>query len=489
MKAFYITEPNLFFKNGECIDPRIGLLNFLPHGLSDRNKRIKVGIIGDAKAHYFSRQFFHTLQYPIRGLIYPDSHVRSIDFPGLIEGGELGFWIDYDESIIQPVPDEKMDQVFSQSTRWLRVKGFVDLIDNCLEEITGTQDPPLILIPITETILKKCRDQAKEKRIRLWNRNYKALKGYIKRPEEERPPIFDFHHYVKVLGFKHHIPTQIIKPSTLQFGGGQEHDPSTIAWNFAVAQFYKFSTRPWKLADLAPDTIHVGISFYLDIDAGETIVKRASVAQVYMRDTDAQIVRGLKIPVQNLKESKKTNLTKDEATEILTKAINVYKQSHQDHTPTRIVVHKTSPYEEDERIGFKASTSDDVIQDYLHIKIRGGFRVITPTKYPICRGSVFESLTQGKVTLDICTSGFVPALATYPGSQVPQPLRVICDKCDSPSLTIATDILNLTKLDWNSTDFCKRLPVTISVAEKVGKILGEINGRPIEPPSPYSYYM
>jgi len=38
---------------------------------------------------------------------------------------------------------------------------------------------------------------------------------------------------------------------------------------------------------------------------------------------------------------------------------------------------------------------------------------------------------------------------------------------DSDTKIGARDIINLTKLDWNSTDFCKRMPVTLSVSKAI----------------------
>lgn len=72
---------------------------------------------------------------------------------------------------------------------------------------------------------------------------------------------------------------------------------------------------------------------------------------------------------------------------------------------------------------------------------------------------------------------------------IPKPIEVIVEKSDSDTKTLARDIINLTKLDWNSTDFCKRMPVTLSVSKKVGKIMGELKGRDITPPTAYSNYM
>ena len=89
----------------------------------------------------------------------------------------------------------------------------------------------------------------------------------------------------------------------------------------------------------------------------------------------------------------------------------------------------------------------------------------------------------------VYTSGFVPALNTYYGSRVPMPLQITSYRQDSENQTLLDEIMALTKLDWNNTNFNSRLPVTISVSRKVGEILAElrqINAKPLES---YRYYM
>jgi len=52
-------------------------------------------------------------------------------------------------------------------------------------------------------------------------------------------------------------------------------------------------------------------------------------------------------------------------------------------------------------------------------------------------------------------------------------------------------ILNLPKLDWNSSEFCKDLPVTISTSRKVSEIMAEISliNPTIKIPTAYSDYV
>jgi len=70
------------------------------------------------------------------------------------------------------------------------------------------------------------------------------------------------------------------------------------------------------------------------------------------------------------------------------------------------------------------------------------------------------------------TSGFMPELGTYPGPHVPQPFEV---RCVGPEARIAAaqDVLNLTRMNWNTADIRGKWPVSLLFARRVGGILDE----------------
>jgi len=492
LKSFYIPEPDLIFKDGKtCVDPCVGILNYRPNGLPYENFEIPIGIIGSKKSINHAKQFLSFLKYSIEGKIFPNSNIRSVDFPGLYQEGPLGFIFKIDKNYCQEVSDDNVNNILDINSRKDAIKEFSNMISQILRDLSSQNPPkPIILISIPEKILIKCADPfIKSKRIRLSDRTYKNLKRIAELPEQERPLFYDFHNYIKVLGYELNLTTQLILPETLKFKAGDEQNPASIAWNFCVAQYYKYLGVPWKLADLNPETVHVGISFYYDINRRDNIVIKAAIAQVYMRTGDSQIARGLELNVEHEEDIRRTNLTEEQSRDILEKAINLYKRQHNNRIPNRIVVHKKSQYSEVEIEGFSNASDKIEIQDYLHIKEFCNFNALTPSLYPIMRGSVFQRMSHNKDVFNLFTTGYIPCLDTYPGSFVPRPIEVVIEKADSDVRILAKDIMDLTKLDWNSTDFCKRLPATISVSQKVGNIMGELRGRDIEPPSAYGNYM
>lgn len=106
--------------------------------------------------------------------------------------------------------------------------------------------------------------------------------------------------------------------------------------------------------------------------------------------------------------------------------------------------------------------------------------------YPAIRGTKFGK----KKKWFLFTTGYTLSLGTYPGATMPMPLMIEIARVDSTPYQICKDIISLTKLDWNTADFCRREPVTLSVSRKVGNILSEMRSNDIEnPPEGYRYYM
>lgn len=86
------------------------------------------------------------------------------------------------------------------------------------------------------------------------------------------------------------------------------------------------------------------------------------------------------------------------------------------------------------------------------------------------------------------TKGFIPRLQTYPGRGVPEPLLIDICKGEADLHTVCTDIMALTKLNYNACVFADGKPVTLKFADAVGEILtagpvGDV------PPLPFKHYI
>ncbi len=106
-------------------------------------------------------------------------------------------------------------------------------------------------------------------------------------------------------------------------------------------------------------------------------------------------------------------------------------------------------------------------------------------QYPPLRGKFLQTSSK---RFCLYTRGSVPFFETYPGLYVPRPIEVATAAGEETPLSIAKEILGLTKMNWNSTQFDGSMPLTITAASGVGKVLKHCSqGQRIEPR--YSFYM
>ena len=121
--------------------------------------------------------------------------------------------------------------------------------------------------------------------------------------------------------------------------------------------------------------------------------------------------------------------------------------------------------------------------DFLSLG-RSFTRLFRDGGYPPLRGTF---LTLDRRTHALYTRGSVDFFATYPGMYVPGPLRLLRGEVEQTPAFLAEEVLALTKMNRNSTQFDNRNPITIRAARGVGDILKYVEeGRG---QSRYSYHM
>lgn len=101
--------------------------------------------------------------------------------------------------------------------------------------------------------------------------------------------------------------------------------------------------------------------------------------------------------------------------------------------------------------------------------VPSAFRLLRYGAYPPKVGTI---CTVNDDRAFLFTSGFMPELGTYPGPHVPQPFDVRCLGAEGSSAS-AQDVLNLTRMNWNTADIRGKWAVSLSFARRVGGILDE----------------
>lgn len=483
VKINHLPEPKLIFEdNQRCYDPKFGLLLHGPCGWRNdsgkSNHVISAGVIGTKVSIGRLKAMLERMRNRI---VSEDKNKPwKREFPGLGVKSPLHFDIQISSANEEVISRQEESQILALPSRDDRIIKACEIYEEKLNELISSTHPrpTIIFYPLSRELVNSTKDPRYETEKIIFSRRKPDEEGI-----REYIPLFDFHHFLKVIGFPHNIPSQVILPSTLD--GLKKQDFATIAWNFSVAAYYKATHTPWKLADLDEETCYVGISFYDEVTP-KGVQKRAAMAHVYLRTGESQIIRGKSFSWEG-PYWKSPHLDSSLSSEILSDVVNLYR-SQKGKEPARVVIHKSSDYVDEEKDGFSRTVASDCYLDLVHIFPKSLMRFyLRGSGFPPLRGTLIYEGTHDPAYL--YTTGYLPGFSTYMGSGTPWPLEFFCDRLDTDIERVANDIMALTKLDWNNTDFCISQPVTISVSRKVGEILAESRARDFRAPQSYSYYM
>lgn len=277
-------------------------------------------------------------------------------------------------------------------------------------------------------------------------------------------------------------PLQLIREASLNPRATGQQDAATKAWNFCTALYYKSGpTVPWKLASAAarPTSCAVGIAFYRSRDYQSL---NTSLAQVFDELGHGLILRGTAVDIA---EDRNPHLSETQAAELLKRALEEYRIA-MSTMPARVVLHKSSNYTAAEIAGFDAAAQELRIHtvDFITI-LDSKLRLFRQGNYPPYRGT-FVSLDTERYIL--YTRGSVWFYETYPGMYIPEPIELRIVRSEAAPLFLASEVLGLTKMNWNNTQFDGKYPVTLGCARKVGEVLKYLSDEE-RPQSRYGYYM
>lgn len=500
-----LPEPRLRFGYNQAMeDPRDGLTLFSPldegtvHG-------IRAGVIGTHDGIRRYKEWVESIQRPIFDL---DAYGKPLLHRPFFPGFETVFNIPWRPAPVLEIvlPQGELEKHLFIGDRYKRVYETVSVYtDRILEAIRREEAPVDIwFVIVPEEVWKKCRPESTvEVGLRIKTDDSISLKHAQKlqiQPsmfEEEnvaaRPYHYEvqFHNQLKARLLETKVLTQIIRETTIapheflnQFDRPirQVDDPSAIAWNLCTAVFYKAGGRPWRVSDVRDGVCYLGLAFKQDnLSTDER--SACCAAQMFLNSGDGIVFKGAVGPWYRPGRGD-YHLTHDAAKELMGLAIDSYK-AHIGHSPREVFVHGKVRFQQEEWDGFKAAV--DAHTQLVGIRIRDDnlLKVFTRGKHPLLRGLAY---IQDEFTSYLWTRGYIPRLQTYPGWGVPKPLLVEICRGQTDIKRVLTDILALTKLNYNACVFADGVPVTLKFADAVGEIL---TAGPIKdiPPLPFRHYI
>ena len=499
--SIFIDEPLLTFGDEKrYIDPKMGLLAYGPCLYKNRraiSSSIRLGIIGSKETINLAEQWIKRCQGKIPGKV--ENSLLFQSFPGFtkIFGCELRLL----GECVEVLTKAEIRRVVNIRNFRQRVKNAAKLFIEKLSNLRMREPRPHVVVcAIPQEILDSCGTKRRgylRGPVRLTKREREILEILEEHrrtgqttlspfPEDEVldiiPEASDLRRIIKAEAMCLGIPTQLAKPRTFKMAprGPSLQDDATRAWNFSVALYYKAEGYPWKLADMKQGTCYVGISFYRDPRVRGSV--RTSVAQVFTHTGEGLVLKGGRAVVDRF--SRSPYLSEKNAYQLMIDVLEVYKKQMR-QLPTRLVVHKSSRYRSEELSGLKEASRDIKLKDFVTVLTRGIRFMRKEGIYPPVRGTVIEIGTGDYI---LYTKGWIPYFRTYPGLRVPTPIEIVEHHGDTPLRVLCEEIFALTKMNWNSADFCIREPITLAYSREVGKILAYVPEEIIPRPE-YLYYM
>ncbi|MEM6814170.1 MAG: hypothetical protein AAF600_07205 [Bacteroidota bacterium] len=413
-------------------------------------------------------------------------------FPGVTIDGPYQCNLVFGETWYEVIKDELIAEALKGSYNE-RLNKLVKLYIEAIGVLSQREPKPsVVLVCIPQKIIDLCTvrigSDGKEERLKLNKSEKKALKvakaGQTFLFDDMNPmskveaKVYDHKNLrrgIKAEAMRYGIPTQIVWPRTLNLTPSKTNrkelssqDLATKAWNFTTAMYYKAGGTPWRLKHIDPSVCFVGISFYRDIHESTTKM-HSSMAQSFTSSGDGYVLRGKTFEWDQSK-SKSPHLDKGGSKEIIDQVIQLYKQQNKGSLPSRIVIHKTSKFWDEELEGFKDACKDIPGADFVAFGNRN-ISFFRPGMYPPIRGTYLKLSAEDFL---LYTTGFVPYYKTYNGPRTAKPLDIIQYEGDSPWTKMLEEIMALTKMNWNTASFSCGMPITIAFSKKVGEILAEL---------------
>ncbi len=461
MEIDFFEEPELEFGLDKHIDIRFGLMNYFPVDFDSpiAPKQIRLGIIGTNETIEGVSAWFEKCrnEIPAKRSNQPNLFPK---FPGFRSDHGFKSTLILDNALQRAISQKRFDELEKTEDLEERIKAGVNLFLEELTYLAEKSNPDVLICAIPQIQLDLTSVEPSD-------------------DEEDSPKNFgrvDFHDLLKAKAMKLGIPIQLILPSTYDNTKKKPQkgnpailrvlqDEATRAWNLHTAIYYKAKGVPWRLVRNPADysTCYIGVSFYRTLDGSRL---RTSVAQVFNERGEGVVVRGGFAKFD--KNDKQVHLDENNATELIKNSLDIYKKEHGNY-PARVVIHKSSKYSNDEQAGFMNGASTCGIDriDLLNIS-KSFIRVFRTKQYPPLRGT-FISLDKKSHLL--YTRGSIDFFATYPGMYVPRTILFQCERTEETPKFLANEILALTKMNWNNTQFDGGQPITLRASRQVSDIL------------------
>lgn len=335
---------------------------------------------------------------------------------------------------------------------------------------------------IKDRILKMSVIQGSSSVVIFIPEEWQPFESYVNDTES-----FDLHDNIKAFAVSNGISTQLIREDTLD-----DKLKCQIYWWLSLSFYVKSLRTPWILNNQERKTAYSGIGYSVSRlkDIHEIVI---GCSHIY--DSNGQGLKYRLSKIDNYILDKQNNpyLSYKDAFQFGVSIRELFYQSL-DTLPERVVIHKRTRFTPDEINGIRASLNQAGIKKIDLIEINYDIDVkfvamhvyknnLQVDRFPISRGTC---IVTNKKTALLWTHGIVPSVKQQNykfylgGRSIPAPIKITKHYGESNIDLMATEILGLTKMNWNSLDLYSKLPSTIDSSNqiaRIGKLLTRYEGR------------
>lgn len=478
-----LAEPTLEFRYKQgVVTPHDGLTLFGPFSADEpyHPARISYGVVGTESGVSAFRAFADTIARPL----HPPTKANPWIWP-TFPGFEAAFscTLGAEPTKVFTIDPERLDADSRDRDPNKRAAAVVERYLAQIERIhEGDERADVIVCIVPEFVYARCRPrslipsgEALGVSVSKRRRHQRAA-GQQELWETVRPEIYqysvDFRRQLKARSMQYGIPVQIIQESTLTLDDGVSSHTRRLtwlcdrAWNLSVALYYKAGGKPWRLHSARDGVCYIGLA-YRKTDPTSDDRSAACAAQMFLDSGDGIVFMGKYGPWFSPRD-RLFHLDRKAARGLLAGTLRTY-ESLQGQPLREIFLHCKSGISDEEFAGFKEACPNGV--KLVGIRVRrepSQLRLMREGAYPVLRGTFCKI---GERSAYLWASGFKPRHRSYDGSEIPVPLRIDVQHGEEEIEQVGSDILALTKLNYNACRLGDAEPVTIGFSLAVGEIL------------------
>lgn len=480
-------------------DPRDGLILFGPYE-SLKPFKVRVGIVGTNNSIVNYKSYASKINKPIFSTkinygILKNVEIKRPSYPGF--EAIFGIELPVEPEIFIPINENDINKIiYKEKIKRKRTSELVELYLNKIKEVSNKEDIDIDIwyVVVPRELYFACKPKSRgraisEETLKVINLQQMG-QTFMPFPGEEEfysdvqkyyDSSEDFHDLMKarVIQEKIKIPLQIIVETTLEFRDKQTRQRyddylcAHLAWTQTTTLYYKLGKLPWKLHDIREGVCYLGLVFKklkLNSEKGNV----CSAAQMFLKDGDGAVFRG-NIGLWKSEDDKNFHLDEIEAENLLGMALDDY-ISKKSNYPKEMFIHGRANFSDIEWNGFLKALEKRGANTNLNgiiIKDVNEFKLLRSVENEISNYGVLRGLTWviNKNEGYLFTRGYIKRIKTSNSLEIPNPLYIKIARGNVDIGTVMSDILALTKLNYNACIYGDGLPVTLRFSDLIGNIL------------------